>query len=29
MSIAPVLSWQTNKIKNLKYYVFGFIILVN
>ncbi len=27
MSIAPVLSWQTNKIKNSKLYVLGFIIL--
>ena len=27
MSIAPVLSWQTNKIKDSKKYVLGFIIL--
>ena len=27
MSIAPILSWQTNKIKNLKKYVLGFITL--
>ncbi len=27
MSIAPVLSWQTNKIKNLKYYIIGFLII--
>ena len=27
MSIAPILSWQTNKIKNSKKYVLGFIIL--
>ena len=25
MSIAPILSWQTNKIKNAKIYVFGFL----
>ena len=27
MSIAPVLSWQTNKIKNYRYYVIGFILI--
>ena len=27
MSIAPILSWQTNKIQNSKKYVLGFIIL--
>ncbi len=27
MSIAPILSWQTNEIKNSKKYVLGFIIL--
>ncbi len=27
MSIAPVLSWQTNKIKNAKIYVLGFILI--
>ena len=27
MSIAPILSWQTNKINNSKKYVLGFIIL--
>ena len=27
MSIAPILSWQTNKIKNTKLYVVSFIIL--
>ena len=27
MSIAPILSWQTNKIQNSKKYVLGFILL--
>ena len=27
MSIAPILSWQTNKIKNAKLYVLGFIFI--
>ncbi len=27
MSIAPILSWQTNRIKNAKTYVLGFIII--
>ncbi len=27
MSIAPILSWQTNKIRNSKVYVLGFIII--
>ena len=27
MSIAPILSWQTNKIRNAKIYVLGFIIV--
>ena len=27
MSIAPILSWQTNKIKNAKLYVIGFILI--
>ncbi len=27
MSIAPILSWQTNKIRNAKLYVLGFIII--
>ena len=28
MSIAPVLSWNTNKIKNAKNYVIGFILII-
>ncbi len=27
MSIAPILSWQTNKLKNAKMYVIGFIVI--
>ena len=27
MSIAPILSWQTNKLKNLEFYVIGFIVI--
>ena len=27
MSVAPVLSWQTNKLKNTKFYVMGFIAI--
>ena len=27
MSIAPILSWQTNKIRSARYYVFAFIVL--
>ncbi len=27
MSIAPILSWQTNKIRNAKFYVIGFLIV--
>ena len=27
MSVAPILSWQTNKLKNAKLYVIGFIII--